>query len=109
MPCAGRACHGAPSAWHREHVTQQGYSSRLTRTFGPSCPALQAYAARGQLRRAHKYYKQLRRDAAGMARLTLANRRVFELMIESNCRVQNVKLALQARPAGLGAPGATAR
>lgn len=64
---------------------------------------MQAFAARHQLRQAHKYYKQLRRDFKGLVGQTLANRRMFELLIENLCRARNVKLALQVRGWGPGA------
>jgi pentatricopeptide repeat protein len=54
----------------------------------------QAFAAVGQVREAWKYYKQLRRGAGGMEDACLSHRRMFEALIEQNCRSQHVERAL---------------
>ncbi|KAL4535973.1 hypothetical protein Ndes2526A_g05528 [Nannochloris sp. 'desiccata'] len=55
----------------------------------------QAFAALGEVRKAWKYYKQLRRGGAvGMEDACLSHRRMFEALIEQNCRSQNVERAL---------------
>jgi pentatricopeptide repeat protein len=54
----------------------------------------QAFAALGEVRESWKFYKQLRRGAVGMEDACLTHRRMFEALIEQNCRSQNVERAL---------------
>jgi pentatricopeptide repeat protein len=54
----------------------------------------QAFAAVGDVQGAWKFYKQLRRGAVGMEDACLTHRRMFEALIEENCRSQSVERAL---------------
>ena len=54
----------------------------------------QAFAARGQLKEAWRYYKQLRRTANAVEEACSTHRRMFEALIEQNCRCGRVDRAL---------------
>lgn len=54
----------------------------------------QAHAAAGLINQAWKYYAQLRRKSKSLEEATLTNRRMFEALIEGQCRVKNLKKAL---------------
>lgn len=96
-------------AWRREMEGRAGarLPAPATRRGGLSHRALlpdaeataslvQGFAAVGELRSAGKYYKQLRRsNAKALAAVTVSHRRMWELLIESNCRQGKVKQALQ--------------
>ncbi|KAL4857943.1 Protein Rf1 [Chlorella vulgaris] len=57
---------------------------------------VQAFATSSDLRSAAKYYKQLRRvGKVGLAAVAVSQRRMWEALIENNCRQHRVKQALQ--------------
>jgi pentatricopeptide repeat protein len=86
------------------NTRQQQHHNRLRkgglpkRAHVPDAAALaslaQAFASLGEVREAWKYYKQLRRGAVGMEDACLTHRRMFEALIEQNCRSQSVERAL---------------
>lgn len=89
-------------AW-RPHRGVKGAGRRRgalpTRAHLPDSAALaslaEAHAARGQLREAWRFYWQLRRGAAaGLQDACVTNRRMFEVLIEGNCRSHNLGRAL---------------
>lgn len=55
---------------------------------------VQAHAAAGLINQAWKYYVQLRRKSKSLEEATMTNRRMFEALIEGQCRVKNLKKAL---------------
>ena len=68
----------------RAHVPDAGAVASLA----------QAFAARGQLKEAWRYYKQLRRTANAVEEACSTHRRMFEALIEQNCRCGRVDRAL---------------
>lgn len=88
----GRVLHGWLPTPSTRHVIIPPSSPPPT----PRALWSQAFAAAGQLRSAGKYYKQLRRSGAtALAAVAVSHRRMWELLIESNCRQGKVKQALQ--------------
>jgi len=55
----------------------------------------QTHAAAGLLSDGWKYYAQLRRQPFALQEATVTHRRLFEGLIEGNCRQKNLKRALQ--------------
>jgi pentatricopeptide repeat protein len=66
----------------------------------PSASALasltQAFAERGRLQEAWRFYMQLRRLPMGLEDATVSHRRLFEALIEGHCRQQKLERALMA-------------
>lgn len=97
------------AAWKRAATPSSGHQNRYKgrelrrgglpkRAHVPDAGALaslaQAFAARGQLKEAWRYYKQLRRAVGGVEEACLSHRRMFEALIEQNCRCGSVERAL---------------
>ncbi len=84
-------------AWRGLSSSKRG-KSLPKRAHEPSGMALaslvQAHAAGGLINQAWKYYVQLRRKSKSLEEATLTNRRMFEALIEGQCRVKNLKKAL---------------
>ncbi|KAL4457635.1 hypothetical protein ABPG75_012500 [Micractinium tetrahymenae] len=94
LACAWRAEHAALPA---PMARRGGLSNRAQLPDAEALAALvQAFAAAGDLRSAAKYYKQLRRSGrSGLAAVSVSQRRMWELLIESYCRQNKVRQALQ--------------
>lgn len=91
-------------AWRREHAAlpapaarRAGLSHRAHLPDGEALAALVLAAAQAKdLRAAAKYYKQLRRvGPAELAAVAASHRRMWEALIETCCRANKVKQALQ--------------
>ena len=84
------------NAWRVSNGT--GKYSLRKRALVPNGDALaslaQGHAAAGLLSQAWKYYAQLRRHSYSLQKATSSHRRLFEALIEGNCRQNNLKRAL---------------
>ena len=78
------------SSFKRSHLSKRAHEPN-----GSALAALaQAHAAAGLHQQAWKFYLQLRRKSKSLQEATLTHRRMFEAIIEGQCRVKNLKKAL---------------
>jgi pentatricopeptide repeat protein len=87
------------AAWRKmDRMKEEKKTSLPKRALEPSGSALaslaQAHAATGLLSQAWKFYLQLRRKPQSLETAVLNNRRMFEVLIEGQCRLKNLKKAL---------------
>ena len=87
------------AAWRKmDRLKEEKKTSLPKRALEPSGSALaslaQAHAAAGLTSQAWKFYLQLRRKSQSLEEATLNNRRMFEALIEGQCRAKNLKKAL---------------
>ncbi len=87
------------AAWRKmDRVKEEKKTSLPKRALEPSGSALaslaQAHAAAGLTSQAWKFYLQLRHKSQSLEEATLNNRRMFEALIEGQCRAKNLKKAL---------------
>ena len=87
------------AAWRKmDRIKEEKKTSLPKRALEPSGSALaslaQAHAAAGLTSQAWKFYLQLRRKSQSLEEATLNNRRMFEALIEGQCRAKNLKKAL---------------
>lgn len=87
------------AAWRKmDRLKEEKKTSLPKRALEPSGSALaslaQAHAAAGLTSQAWKFYLQLRHKSQSLEEATLDNRRMFEALIEGQCRAKNLKKAL---------------
>ena len=91
------------AAWRRE-TTPSRKSSELRKSGLPKraqvpdaaavASLAHVFAARGEMSSAWRFYKQLRRVPIGVEEVLVSHRRMFESLIEQNCRARSVERAL---------------
>ena len=87
------------AAWRKmDRIKEEKKTTLTKRAVEPSGSALaslaQAHAAAGLISQAWKFYLQLRRKSQSLEEATLNNRKMFEALIEGQCRAKSLKKAL---------------